>query len=128
MFYRGECSCCCSGGTAQQDTRFVVACVGESPARPFDVLDRGVVGFHFRRCRAGDNEDFDLFPPPADRAPEPVGFRLRGPFHQDLQALSCSGRVGEGSDGEQRAELFFDQPGGLQLPGFVVGGELSSCR
>jgi hypothetical protein len=46
------------GGTAQQDTRFVVAGVGESPASSLFVPDRSDVGFHFRRCRARDNEDF----------------------------------------------------------------------
>jgi hypothetical protein len=79
------------------------------------VLDRGVVGFHFRCCRAGDNEDFNLFPPPADRAPEPVRFRLRGTFDEVLQAVFCSGRVGEGSCGEQRPELLFD--GSSRFPG-----------
>jgi hypothetical protein len=87
------CSCRCSGGTAQQDTRFIVACVGESPACPFYVLDRGVIGFHFRRCRTGDNEDFDLFPPPGDRAPEPVDFGLRGLFDQGLQRSFAAAAV-----------------------------------
>lgn len=80
MFCRDGRSCRCSGGTAQQDTRFVVACVGESPASPLYVFDGGVVGFDFRGGRTGDDKDFDFFPPPADRAPEPVRFRLRGTF------------------------------------------------
>jgi hypothetical protein len=61
------------------------------------VNPRPVFGFHFRRCRTGDNEDFDLFPPPADRAPEPVRFGLRGSNYQGVQAVLRSGRVGEGS-------------------------------
>jgi hypothetical protein len=83
------------------------------------VLDRGVVGFHFRCCRAGDNEDFDLFPPPADRAPEPAGFRLSRSLDQGQHAFFRCGRVGEGPGGQQCPELFFDQPGCPQFSGGV---------
>ena len=38
----------------------------------FDVLDAGVVGLDLARGGAGDDEDFDLVPPPADSAVELV--------------------------------------------------------
>jgi hypothetical protein len=91
-------------------------CVGKSPACPFDVFDRGVVVFHFRCCRVGDDEDLNLFPQAADRAPEPVRFRLRSTFDAFLQSVFRSGRVGEGSGGEQGPELFFDQPAACSFP------------
>ena len=40
------------------------------------MLDGGVIRFDLGRCCAGDDEDFDLVPPAADRAPEPVRLGL----------------------------------------------------
>jgi hypothetical protein len=81
------------------------------------VLDRGVVSIRIRHRRVGNDKDFNLLPPPADRPPEPAGFVLRDSFYQNLQAVFCDGRVGERAGGEQRPELLVDQPGGLQFPG-----------
>lgn len=87
------------------------------------MLYRGVVSFHFRGCRTGDNEDFDLFPPPADGAPETVRLRLRGSLDQDLQPVFRGGSVGKRACGQQGPELFVDKPGRLQLPSGVIGRE-----
>lgn len=47
----------------------LVACGGESTSSPHYLIKGSVVSFHFRGCRAGDNEHFGLFPPAADGPP-----------------------------------------------------------
>lgn len=105
MFCRDGRSCHCSGGTAQQDTCVVVVGIGEPPACPFDVLDRRVVGFDFRCCCSGDDEDFDFFPPTADGAAEPVRLGLRGLFDQGLQPGFRGCCVGEGTGAQQASAV-----------------------
>lgn len=86
------------------------------------MLDRGVVGFHFRSCRAGDHEDFNLLPPlqTARQSRFASGCGLN---HQGLQTVFRGGSVGEGSGGQRSRELFLDHPRGLQLPRGVICGE-----
>ncbi len=71
---------------------------------------RGLWWFCRDGCRAGDDEDLDLLPPPADGAPEPVRLRLSGLFDQDLQAVFGGGRACKGPCGQQGPELVLDQP------------------
>jgi hypothetical protein len=44
---------------------------------------------------------------------EPVCFRHRGAFHEVSKRVLGRTRVPEGTDVQQRAELFLDLPGGL---------------
>ena len=68
-----------------------------------------------RGCRTGDDEDFDLVPPLADRAPEPVRLRLHGTpglgpaSGISLHPVSRCGRIGKRVDGQQGPELLLDQ-------------------
>lgn len=61
----------CSGGASEHNPCCVVGAIDEAAAGPFDVFDAGVVGFDFSCGGAGDDEDFDLFPPAADGPPQP---------------------------------------------------------
>lgn len=72
------------GGTAKQDTRYMVLCVAVASGGPFDLLDGGVVRFDLGCGAARDDEDFGLLGPAAVGAPEPVRLGLGGPFDQGL--------------------------------------------
>jgi hypothetical protein len=48
---------------------FVVPSAGESPNRPSDLLYRGFLGFDFRNCRIGGNEDLSFVFTAATGAP-----------------------------------------------------------
>jgi hypothetical protein len=68
------------------------------------VLDAGVVGLDLACSCAGDDEDFDLVPPPADRAVELVGLWPSGWFNQDLEFLFRHGGVSQRVGAQQRPE------------------------
>ncbi len=77
----------CSGGASEHNTSRVVGGIGEAAAGPFDVFDAGVVGFYFACGGAGDDEDFDLFPPPANGPVESGRFWLLGFLHESFKVF-----------------------------------------
>ncbi len=116
-------SCRRPDGTSHENNRFVIACVPVAAGGAFDVLDAGVVCLDLAGGGAGDDENFDLVPPPADRAVELIRLGPSGCFNQAFGFLFRHGRVSQGVGAQQRPELFLDLPHGLEFAGRVVGGE-----
>lgn len=77
----------CSGGASEHNACCVVGGIGESAAGPFDVFDAGVGGLYFACGGAGDDEDFDLFPPPAIGSVESGRFGLLGFLHESFKVF-----------------------------------------
>ena len=82
-----------------------------------------VIGLYRGRGGPGDDEDFDLGPPAAHGAVEPVRFGQRGLDHQFSQGGFRGCGVLQGAGAQQGAELFLDLPGGVEFAGRVVGVE-----
>lgn len=55
----------CSRGAFEHNTGCVVGAVNEPAPGPFDVLDTRIVGLDLACRGTGNDEDLDLFPPPA---------------------------------------------------------------
>lgn len=72
----------CSGGAPEHNACCVVGAIDESTTGAFDVFDAGVVGFYFSSGGTGDDENFNLFPPPAHGPPQPGCFGLIGFLHE----------------------------------------------
>ena len=83
----------CSSGAPEHNTVRVVGAVDEATAGPFDVFDTGVVRFDFARGGSGDDENFNLFPPPANGAVEPGLFGLLGILHEVSEVVLGMGGV-----------------------------------
>ena len=115
-------SCRRPDGTGHEDNRFVVPSVAVAAGGAFDVLDSGV-GFDLAGGGAGDDEGFDLIPPPADRAIELVRLRPSGGLNEGLEFLFRRGGVSQRVGAQQRPQLFLDLPDCLDLAGGVIGGE-----
>lgn len=109
-------------GTSQENNRFVVGWIAVTAGGSFDVLYSGVVGFNLARGGTGNDQDLDLFPPPADGAVEPVRLRSCGCLDQFLEFFLRRRGVLQGAGAQQDPELFFDLPG-LECAGRIVGGE-----
>jgi hypothetical protein len=69
-------------GTSHESNRFVIRRVPVAAVIAFDVFDAG--------GGAGDDEDLDLVPPPADCAEELVCFRPSCRLHQGLSSSFAS--------------------------------------
>lgn len=81
----------------QEDTGLVVALVSESSPGSLDVLDPGVGGLGAGVGDTGDDRDLDLWPPRADRVPQPGGLgHVRG---QDVGAQAHLLVLGGGQAG-----------------------------
>lgn len=89
-------SCRRPDGTSHENNRFVIAGVAVAAGGAFDVFDPGVVGLDLPRGGAGDDEDFNLFPPPADGPVELVRLGPRGGLDRGFEVLFRGGGVGEG--------------------------------
>lgn len=113
----------CSGGAPEHNASCVVGAIDESAAGSLDVFDAGVVGFYFSRGGAGDDENFDLFPPSADGPPEPGRLGLIGFPHQPLKCFLRQLGVLQGAGTQQSSHLFFHIPSRLEFPGWIVGRE-----
>ncbi|MCX2748984.1 hypothetical protein OOZ51_14340 [Arthrobacter sp. MI7-26] len=98
------------GGTSQENIRFVVGWIAVTAGGAFAVRYGGVVGFELAVGGAGNDQDLDFFPQPADGAVEPVRFRSCGCRDQFLEFFLGRGRVLQGAGAQQDPALFLDLP------------------
>ena len=68
---------------------------------PGDPTDRTLETVHLACCGAGDDEDFDLVPPPTDGAVELVGLWPSGVLNEDFEFLFGGRGVGQGARAQQ---------------------------